>query len=247
MRKGVHRPTRSWLAERGIGVWQWEQPRPRYEQVITTEIRDLLDPDTDLTLALIVRDAILAGVDKSIVARAVGNAPLWGYETGTRTTPDLCLLDAGNQIRVVVEHKCGAKPNSEPYPRFNTLTRFNDPLALSLPARPANPGDAAEGPWGQGELWQIDYYRCTRDWIKVLQTGEPVTLPDATAALWILLDARGRDARNLFWDGHTSGEWITTGYQQFVSPLISAYDHALQNGLTARANRLEKLLRMIGS
>lgn len=57
--------------------------------------------------------------------------------------------------------------------------------------------------------------------------------------LWILLDIDGRDARDLFWDGHTSGEWITTSYQQFVPPLISAYDEALHNGLTARVSRLE--------
>jgi|ERR1035438_3072346 hypothetical protein len=246
MRRGVHRPTRSWLRERGIVAWQWE-PGDRAEQLITRAIRDLLDPGIDRALALIVRDAILAGVDKRTVASVVGDAPVWGYESCTRAGPDLCLLDADNQIHVVVEHKCGAPPNAEPYPHFNTLTRFNDPLALSLPSRPADSADVPDGPWGRGKLWQIDYYRCTRNWIQALKTGEPVTLPDATAVVWILLDLHGRDARDLFWDGHTSGEWITTGYQQFVPPLISAYDNALHDGLTARTNRLEQLLRMIGS
>jgi hypothetical protein len=46
------------------------------------------------------------------------------------------MIDADNRIRVVVEHKCGAKANCEPYPLFDTLTRFNDPLRfLCRPAR----------------------------------------------------------------------------------------------------------------
>ncbi len=245
MRLGVHEPTRVWLAERGIPAWQWEGHR--YEAGITSALRCLLDPDADLALALVIRDAILAGVDKAVAARSVGNVPLWGYESGASATPDLCMIDETSQIRVVVEHKCGADPQCDRYPRFNTLTRFGDPLALSLPRRPADSEDVSGGPWGQGRLWQIDYYRCTRDWIRALETGEPVTLPDATKALWVLLDIHGRDARELYWDGHTSGEWITTSYQQFVPPIISAYDNALRNGLTTRANRIESLLRMLGS
>jgi hypothetical protein len=235
------------LAERDIRSWPWEHG-DRPEQSITSALRDLLDPGIDLALALIVRDAILAGASERIVVDVVGDAPLWGYESRTRAGPDLCVIDADNRIRVVVEHKCGAKANCEPYPLFNTLTRFNDPLALSLPARPAETDDIPDtGPWGQGLLWQTDYYRCTRDWIRPLETGEPVTLPDATAVLWILLDIDGRDARELFWDGHTSGDWITTSYQQFLPPLISAYDDPLSHGRKAMAERVEPLLRMIGS
>jgi hypothetical protein len=65
--------------------------------------------------------------------------------------------------------------------------------------------------------------------------------------LWILLDIDGRDARELFWDGHTSGDWITTSDQQFVPPLISAYADPLSHGRKAMAERVEPLLRMIGS
>jgi hypothetical protein len=65
--------------------------------------------------------------------------------------------------------------------------------------------------------------------------------------LRILLDVQGHDARDLFWDGHTSAEWVTTSYEQFVTPLISAYDDARNDGLTTRADRLEQVLRMIGS
>ena len=42
--------------------------------------------------------------------------------------------------------------------------------------------------------------------------------------MWILLDLHCRNARDLFWGGRTSGEWITTGYQQFVPALIGVYD-----------------------
>lgn len=246
MRRGVHEPTRKWLAGRGIPAWPWAQG-DRAEQRITSVIRDLLNPDDDHALALVVRDAILAGVDKRLAAKIIGNAPLWGYEPCSSPGPDLGLLDESNQIRVVVEHKCGALPNCQAYPRFHTLARFGDRLARSLPGRPTGPGTGPGKPWGEGLLWQIDYYRCTPSWIRPLESGEPVTLPDATAALWILLDLAGRDARELFWDGHTSGEWITTSYRQFVPPLIEAYDDALNASFTARADRIELLLRMIGS
>lgn len=60
--------------------------------------------------------------------------------------------------------------------------------------------------------------------MRALDNGEPATLPEATAVLWILLDLHCRNARDLFWGGRTSGEWITTGYQQFVPALIGVYD-----------------------
>jgi hypothetical protein len=245
VRPSLHEPTRAWLADRGIPAWQWKNQRK--EATTTSAIRGLLDPDKDLTLALIIRDALLAGADKRRVAQVIGQTPLWGYESGARATPDLGMIDATNQIRVVIEHKRGAAPHPGRYPHFNTLTRFNEPLALSLPARLTDGENVLVGPWGYGKLWQIDYYRCTNDWIRALETGHPVTLPDATKALWILLDSKGRDARELYWEGHTSAEWTTTSYGQFVPPIISAYDDALENGLTARANQIEGLLRMLGS
>ena len=244
MRRGVHRPTRAWLAEHGISGWPWERGA-RAEERITEMIWDLLDPGADLALALIVRDALLAGADPRAAARIVGDTPLWGCVPGTCPAPDLRLVDAGNLIRVIVEHKCGAAANSRSYPRFNTLPRFGDPLALSLPGRPHQPPQA--GPWGQGQLWQIDYYRCTPAWVRPLKTGEPVTLPDATDALWVLLDLGGRHAADVFWDAHTGRDWVTTGYADFVPPLVSAYDHALRSGIFGQAHRLEVLLRMIGS
>src|SRR5690348_4180480 len=107
------------------------------------------------------------------------------------------MIDADNRIRVVVEHKCGAKANCEPYPLFDTLTRFNDPLRfLCRPARlkpmmSRTPGHGARG----CSCRPITTVARGTGSIRPLETGEPVTLPDATAVLWILLDIDGRDAR----------------------------------------------------
>jgi hypothetical protein len=153
MRPGVHEPTRSWLSDRRIDTWQWKDSR--YEQTITTTIRELLDPDTDPALALVVRDAILSGAGRCLTARLIGDTPLWGYESCATPAPDLCLIDVSNQIRVVIEHTCGASPNAGSYPDFNALARFGDPLALSAPTRPDDLDDAPQA-WGLGKLWQTD-------------------------------------------------------------------------------------------
>ena len=228
------------LSRRGWPAWVWSTTRQ--EQYITAQIRGRIDPDVDPILARLVVEALLDGVSQEDKDRLVG-MPLWGYEPGTSPGPDLALIDDCDRVLAVIEHKIFAAANAQPYVRFDEYLQFTDPLALSLPPRPGSGEVLQPSPWLAGHtgwhLWQIDYYRCNRSWLR-----NPLMLDDAGSAVWLLLDWGGRQAATVFPGSHTAHVWQTTGYYGFVRQLLTAYDQCEAEGAADVADQLKDLIRM---
>ena len=60
---------------------------------------------------------------------------------------------------------------------------------------------------------KIDYYRCTRDWIRALDAGEPVTLPGATP----VHDARAATAMSTYHVAKT----LFAGFPALPEPVLA--------------------------
>ncbi|WP_129586617.1 hypothetical protein [Microterricola viridarii] len=145
---------------------------------------------------------------------------LYGYMKGG-FRPDLMLFDDDDQIRVVIEIKCGAPGNStslqhsriggrfagEAGSQFNDQTARqileaggidggsnidrHDPTSCTLPCI----GHSKKDRTGRvlAGLAQIDAYRVSRRWIP-----DDVKLDDADRVAWVFLDSQGRSAAQAF-------------------------------------------------
>lgn len=204
------------------------------EAALTSAIRVALDPDEDPHLSAAVQAALLSGVrDKTRLAAAVGSRALWGVELGTRGGPDLLLVDDHDQVRVVVEHKRGARAQYTGVATIRDYKPFSDPVAQDAAdivlAVPAMFDDwhvyddllcvdhahtqVRDGRRRHG-LEQIDGYRAFPWWL-----APPFTLPDPKQATWLLLDSEDRTATKAFPQAATAGDWESTGYTTFVKTL----------------------------
>lgn len=209
--------------------------------------------------------ALLSGVDADKRKQVVAEETLWSWDPRANPGPDFGALNADDYVRVVVEHKRDAKSNPTSYGKFIGRKRFDDPVAQSYVVPKHTPGRHTpeqcrgcedsdwhtairKGKFAAG-MPQIDFYRCTPEkWIRRLEGGGEVNLPDPTKVLWVLLDSRGRSAVEAFPGAHTATEWYTTSYDDFAAGLWDVYEHAL---VTATADdheasaHLGRILEMI--
>ncbi|MEU4243996.1 hypothetical protein [Actinoplanes sp. NPDC026619] len=193
--------------------WVWRR-RDRIEETMTKAIWDLFDPGSDPLLAHAAAEALLGGVEAP-TRTSVTSRPLWGYLSQAHGGPDLILV-ADNRVRVVVEHKRGARPNYTGLPLFAGSQRFDDPMA-----RAVNPiGDSTRHGHADCDCYwhtqrgrdglvtagipQIDAYRTFRRWVR-----PEISLDDANDVIWLLLDQKSRAAHTAFPESATAGAWHT--------------------------------------
>jgi len=204
------------------------------EAALTSAIRVALDPDEDARLSAAVQAALLSGVqDGARLASAVGNRALWGVELGTRGGPDLLLVDAEDQVRVVVEHKRGASAQFTGVAAIRNVAPFSDPIAqdaagavLAVPAEfddwhtyddalcVAHAHTQVRDGRRRHGVEQIDGYRAFPWWLSAFYT-----LPDPKQVIWLLLDSDDRTAQEAFPQAATASDWESTGYTTFVGTL----------------------------
>lgn len=163
-----------------------------------------------------------------------GQGHLYGYMKGG-FRPDLMLFDDEDQVRVVIEIKCGAQGNSTSLEHIRiggrfaeeTGTQFDDPTArliLAAASIDASTDIDRHDPIGcslpcighskldstrrvLAGIAQIDAYRVSRRWIP----GD-VTLDDAEQVAWVFLDSEGRSAAQAFRSEWRPGQtWAFSG------------------------------------
>jgi hypothetical protein len=221
------------------------------EREATEALYYLFNDGLGVAASSLALHALLSGVHSEVRERVVSGRQLWVWWPGARLGPDLGLVDEDGNVVAVFEHKRGAPVN---YPALDTLakwSRYDDPVARSLPVPDYTPGwhtseecsgcagwwhtKTKNGRW-MAALPQVDVYRSTAaGWVRALEDGTAVRLEDPANVLWVVLDCCGRPAEEIFRDAHTADQWWTTGYAAFAAALLDAYTVAREDGVTTPA------------
>jgi hypothetical protein len=232
----------------------------RREEETTKAIWDLFHPVSDYATTRLAQQALLAGAPRAVQELA-GTDPLYSFTLPGIGGPDMVLLDEGNRVRVVVEHKQEAPPQAPASMPYRDLKPWRgagevgEKLLKEVVETGLDrwhPGEAPDcqcvlhtqrktkDPYKgmlRSGIWQIDAYRCFGRWLAdvvVDDEGARVQLDDPSKVAWIILDRYDRDPAYLFDGAYTAAQWHVTGYPEFARPLASAYRRTSDAGAKRR-------------
>lgn len=171
--------------------WTWASRRR--EDATTRAIWDLLSPADDASIAKAVTRGLLAGVDSAYWS-LMPDEPMYGYLPIARGGPDLLLLDCGDRVHAVIEHKRSGPSQVTAAVTMLAGEYFDDAIARSVvPAGNMNWHPPAHD-WSCGcafhtqprksdrfvraGVWQIDGYRSIRWWLGNADRANGLRVPN---------------------------------------------------------------------
>lgn len=207
------------------------------ENAVTRAFHDAMWPTI---IDTIVR-SLLAGAPHAQVQNILSR-PYYVFLPRRTPCPDMVILDADDNVLCVLEFKINApaNPTSVLIAARDGYLEDATETDLALEYEDLHAHDWDHCACGSGQLvknqgglhlpaiWQIDCYRFTRGWLQ--QNGLTIVKP--ADVLWVLVDLRGRAARDVFrlhgprhplpLTAHSADQWHTTSYAALVPALLTA-------------------------